>query len=149
MNCPTCNRKLKQEFHTYSSGDGCLSLHWVYFLNGEMKTASRKVTRADAVRYLNSERGKHLVGWKPVLYNNRWVLVAGVERTGKNKLRIDGHTYHYEWDKSKGEARSYSVSVNFKYRKIVGNGWETAKLANLSILMTIYFFLNHENKLDW
>ena len=111
--CPHCKRPFKLYLKTYSSGDGSLNLIWQYN-DPASKTASKKVTKKDAQKYLQKE-GKHLENWVPVLINNRWILVKIVHRTGKNRVRVDGQTYYYEWDKTiHGDAYDGNVKITFK-----------------------------------
>lgn len=144
--CKACGAKIKQTIWCYSSGDGSLSLSWNERINGEMVSAGRKVTRADAVRYLNSKDGEHLKakGWIPFWYNKHWHLVKPVKRVGPNKLRIDTDTYSYTWDKAKcDDCVCFNSTFTFKTR-IKGNKWDTFELKNQSTLMVLRFFLNHE-----
>lgn len=153
MFCKECGRKYKTQFHAYSSGNGCLSLNWVWVTKNNHVTADRPVTRADVIHYLNGKDAGHLKadGWVPVIVQSRWVLARYIKRTGPNRLWIADkdkpHTIYYSVDQSRfdGNAEEANLTTTFKMR--VKGKMETFDMRNLSLRMTIRFFLNHEQEL--
>jgi hypothetical protein len=146
MYCKECGRKYKMKLFTYSSGSGCLSLTW-RFTDKNGTSANRKVTLADARRYLASKDGEHLVNWVPCYIENRWQLVHYVKRTGPNRLRIDGESYEYAHNIQPamplpGYIGEGNLTTTFKMR--VKGKLQTFDMKNLSLRMAICFFLNNE-----
>lgn len=142
--CKCCGQKVHPRIHCYYSGDGCLSLNWVYGKD-EMTTADRKVTKAQAQRYLMRKENKHLFdrNWLPILINSRWKLARYVKRTGPNRLNISGHVFYYSGVKMKdGRIWDCDLKVTFKMRvkgKLVEH-----EMQNISIRGEIRFFLENE-----
>ena len=137
--CPHCGQRIRNKMHSYSSGSGCLTLVWRDGTR-EATALSRKVTRADAERYLNSKENEHLVqrNWLPVFIGGKWVLARHVKRTGPDRLRIGGHSYHYT-------LKDHILRVTFKMR-IDGKTIER-EMPNESLRMVIRYFLEHEQEL--
>jgi hypothetical protein len=145
--CECCGQKVHPRINCYYSGDGCLSLSWVYG-KGEMTTANRKVTKAQAQRYLLRKENKRLFdrNWLPVLICGRWKLARYVKRTGPNRLNISGHVYYYSGVKFKdGRIWDCDLKVTFKMRvkgKLVEH-----EMKNIGVRAEIRFFLENEEVL--
>jgi len=143
--CPHCGRTIRATLNTYSSGDGCLSLAWIYEEGNKTTTANRRVTLVDVCRFLKRKDQQHLVkkNWLPALINKRWVLARHVKRTGPNRLNISGHSYTYEitGQASTGRVEACYLRVWFKAASL------RPTVLNQSILMVIRYFLNHEKEL--
>lgn len=141
--CECCGQKVYPRMHCYYSGDGCLSLSWVY--GKEMTTANRKVTNCQAWRYLMRKENKHLFdrNWLPILHNGRWKLARYIKRTGPNRLNISGHVFYYSGIKLRdGRIWDCDLKVTFKMRvrgKLVEH-----EMQNISIRGEIRFFLENE-----
>lgn len=141
--CPYCCRKIRQKLHSYSSGDGCLTLTWRE-VTRESPSTGRIVTKQDAIRHLAAKENQLAKrNWLPVLINGRWVLARHVKRIGPNRLRISGHSYDYKINtKYFKSAEEANLTTTFKIR---ANGKMNAiEMKNLSLRMVIRFFLNHE-----
>jgi hypothetical protein len=143
--CGCCGQKVYPKIHCYYNGDGCLSLIWRC---GKDEIApARKVTKAQAQRYLMRKENKHLFdrNWLPVQINGRWKLARYVKRTGPNRLNIDGHVFYYSGVKPatrNGRIWDCDLKVTFKMRvkgKLVEH-----EMQNISIRGEIRFFLENE-----
>lgn len=151
--CPHCGHKIRQKLHTYSSGDGCLTLTWREDTRNA-PSSGRQVTRQDALRSLTSYENANLAArnWLPVLINGKWVLARHVKRIGPNRLRISGHSYDYKINMLRadsGRVEDYNLETTFKGWRLAKGSWKypTQVLKNGSIRMVIRFFLNHEMEL--
>jgi hypothetical protein len=151
--CEKCGHKIKAKLCCYSSGSGALDLVWREDTQAGI-TLSRKVTKQDCVRYLASERGKHLTDWVPVLMEQRWALVCMVKRTGKNRLKIGDGSYTYElkcppdcqWHKSDCY-QATACNTTFYFTMRVKGKNRKFELKNYSTIMVLRYFLNHEKEL--
>jgi hypothetical protein len=160
--CSHCGHKIRQKLHSYSSGNGCLTLTWREDTSEGVST-SRKVTKRDVERLLASKFEKHLAdrNWLPVFINGKWVLARHVKRIGPNRLRISGHSVDYAVDTRFKNSRfsafveevdlvsafveEVDLVTTFKVKR---NGKTIdSPMLNSSIRMVIRFFLNHEEEL--
>jgi hypothetical protein len=143
--CGCCGQKIRSQLHCHYSGDGCLSLSWVYHNNGKVEHANRKVTKADCQRYLRRKDNQRMVerDWLPVQINGQWKLARYVKRTGPNRLNIGGHVFYYNAIKMRdGRIFDCDFKVTFKMRvkgKLVEH-----EMQNISIRGEIRFFLENE-----
>jgi hypothetical protein len=144
--CEKCGHKIKAKLFCYSSGSGCLDMAWREDTQ-VCTTLSRKVTKRDCVRYLASEKGKHLVDWVPVFMEQRWVLVGRVKRTGPNRLKAgDGSSYTYDFKHDECCLPAPFNTVFYFTMRVKGKN-QQFELKNHSTLMVLRFFLNHEKEL--
>jgi hypothetical protein len=110
-----------------------------------MVTANRKVTKAQAQRFLMRKENKGMFdrNWLPVLINGRWKLARYVKRTGPRRLNIGGHVFYYNNVKMRdGRIWDCDLKVTFKMRvkgKLVEH-----EMQNLSLRSEIRFFLENE-----
>lgn len=147
--CTKCGSKIRAKLHSYSSGDGSLSLSWIYECGNNTITADRRVSLSDVCRYLNRKDQQCLVqrNWLPALIDGRWVLARHVKRTGPTRVSVSGHSYEYEitGEASTGRVEDCYIQMWFKVR--VGGKMVRHELKNQSIRMVIRYFLNHEKEL--
>jgi hypothetical protein len=146
--CRCCGQKIRPQLHCHYSGDGCLSLSWVYHNNGKIEHANRKVTKADCQRYLRRKDNQRMVerDWLPVQINDKWKLVRYVKRTGPARLNISGHVFYYNAIKMRdGRIFDCDLKVTFKMR--VKGKMVEHEMQNISIRSEIRFFLENEKVL--
>jgi hypothetical protein len=140
-----------EQIHSYSSGDGSLSLGW---RDGD-KSVSRPVTKEDAIAHLCAKPQRHLYdrGWRVMFVDGFYRFVKMWQKIGADEIfpvddeeAKDGVVYKYEIDKDdhfykeSGEVRQCSLKMTFKMQGFD----EPFEVKNWNILGTVAYHLTHE-----